>query len=131
MCTFWRMSEKIRDRVGMLQESFEELLRKMQSSIFKIHEGVNCHVPVNVQEQAEDLVKQTLIIDKLIDELEESAFIGCDIESVKRSLEEESAEYEDEVKELGTQCEKARKWLDRIDQMHKVMARNIPWLDYE
>lgn len=127
----------LKDHVGLLQDSFENLLRAMFESIGNIQRNANSN-PSQDQDFtfdklpsiAEDIVYKVKQIDMLIDQANEQTCIGQDITEIQQSLREKSAEYEKDVASLKDRCDQAEKWLERIRQMLDVIAQNTPWMQH-
>ena len=129
------MSTIVKDHVGLLQEAFEDLLNTMFKTITEIHRDAAAPPAPGDQNQlrfeqlpilADQIVKKVKAIDALIDEAAQETCIGKDIKEIKDLLAEGSAEYEQQVRELGPNCDAARKWIVRIKEMLEVIMKNTP-----
>ena len=129
------MSVKMKDHVGLLQDSFEEVLNLMFTTITAINRDAAPGNANNDPNQlkfdqlpglADQIVKKVKAIDALIDEADQETCIGKDVKEIKESLAEKSAEYEHKVQELEPNCEAARKWIVRIKEMLDVIMKNTP-----
>ncbi|KAH0790662.1 hypothetical protein GPJ56_005403 [Histomonas meleagridis] len=128
------MASKLQDHVGLLHDSFDDLLKTMFSMISAIQDETNkAENPNQIQfdqlpSLAERIVKKVQSIDILIDETIEETFLGKDIEEIKELLALKITEYEDNVMSLQNNCRAAEQWIGRIQQMLDVIAENTPWI---
>lgn len=125
------------DHVGCLQDSFQDLLNTMFTTISSIQRDAAIPLQPNDLNQlkfeqlpilADTIVKKVKQIDVLIDVANEETLIGKDIEEIKNSLEKQKQEYQSEVVALSSNCEVAEKWLTKIRSMLDVIAANTPWM---
>ena len=127
---------KIRDHVGLLQDSFGILLSTMFSTIGRINADATSTLPAeqiptkleNLPELAEQIVMKVKEIDAIIDEANQDTCIGKNVNEIVQSLEKKSEEYDQEVNDLSRYCEQAELWLGRIKEMLNVIAENTPWI---
>ena len=124
---------KLRDHVGLLQDSFGELLETMFSTIRVIQIDSDGNQPVNTKmenlpEYAEQIIRKVKEIDAIIDEANKETCIGKNINEIVESIEQKSEEYDQEVNELTVYCDEAEIWLKRIKEMLNVIADNTPWI---
>lgn len=136
MLTLFIMSApKLRDHVGLLQETFEGLLTQIFITIENIQRDACLPAGTNenqlkfenLPQLAEDIVKRVKYIDALIDEANKETCIGKDEKEILQSLNDKNQEYERDVESLSENCEQAEKWLGRIRQMLDVIASNT-WM---
>lgn len=121
--------------VSLLQDSFEDLLNTMFTTVMEIHRDAAAPAAPGDPNQlkfeqlaglADQIVKKSKAIDALIDEADQETCIGKDVKEIKESLAQKSAEYEQKVHELGPKCDEARKWIVRIKEMLEVIMKNTP-----
>lgn len=129
----------LRDHVGLLQSSFQDLLRQMYDLIGKIQrdaiydgeENPEVNYPLfkyeDIPQEAELIIEKVLQIDALIDEADETTYLGKPEPEILNLLEEQSKEYENDVLALSEECNKGNRWLNQITKMLDVIAENTSW----
>ena len=131
------MTIKLKDHVGLLHDSFDDLLKTMFSMVSAIQDDASSQNQIENPNQiqfdqlpslAERIVKKVQSIDTLIDETIEETFLGKDIDEIKELLTLKITEYEDNVMSLQDNCKMAEQWIARIQQMLDVIAENTPWI---
>jgi hypothetical protein len=126
-----------RDHVGALEDAFHDVVQSMLGAIESIQRDAaapTSHPPDPNQVRfdqlprlAEEVVGKFKTIDRLIDEAERDTCIGQDVEEIKRTLEQQQAEYDRDVMELAPLCTDAEMWIDRIREMINLIAANSLW----
>lgn len=129
---------KLRDLVGLLQFSFQDLLQVMIDTIGRISRDAAIDPELNVGYQlfkyeeipntAEEIVSKCLMIDALIDEAQENTLLSKDLPEIFDTLKSLSNTYEEKVKSLNEELEDARVWMEKVNKVIDVVSQNTPWL---
>lgn len=123
----------MKDYVGLIQQKFEELIKKMIETIGFIQNN-NSTVDVQtkydqLQSKAEEIVKNVNDIDILLKEADEQTSIGKSIDDIVKELKKRSDEYEDGVRSLSSTINQAEVRLKKIENIFDVIAKNTPWME--
>ena len=132
---------RAKDYVGLLEGAFKDQIRYMLDVISAIERDAigpgQVPEPGQITFQqiptlAEQIVRKSKAIDNLIDEANQETCIGKDIGEIKHTLAQKSAEYKESVQSLSRNCEEAKVWIDRINDMLNVIASNaFPWMQQD
>ncbi|KAH0794914.1 hypothetical protein GPJ56_001191 [Histomonas meleagridis] len=80
-----------------------------------------------IPKDAQSIIEKALIIDKLIDEANETTYLGKPMAEILELLVLESNEYEEKLSELDEYKIKGERWLEKIHQMMGFLTSNTPW----
>lgn len=129
---------KLRDIVGLLQFSFQDLLQVMIDTIGKISRDAAIDPSMNVGYQlfeykeipsaAEEIVAKCLLIDALIDEAEENTLLSKEMPEIFKIIKDLSDTYEEKVRSLNEELEEAEVWMKKVNKVIDVVSKNTPWL---
>ena len=135
------MEDKLRDHVGLIQDRFQWLLKSMCDTIGLIQRNAGLdpekdaelyqtYKYEDIHLSAKAIVETTLVIDALIDEASET-LLGRGKEEILTALKAESEKYKSQVAELPAIDEKAKIWLDRVNNMLQIISNNSQIFDEE
>ena len=129
---------KLRDHVQLLQTMFQDQLHAMTDVIGNIQNfahlepndlpiGMYSYTYDQIPKDAQLIIEKALIIDKLIDEANETTYLGKSIPEILELLKIESEAYEQKLGELDEYKNKGEKWLEKIHQLMGFLTSNTPW----
>lgn len=129
------MSDKMRDHVSLIQESFQELLTRMINTLGCIQRDAHLDLEKlpstngilkyeDIPERAKEIIAMTLNIDELIDEAMANTCLAMNHDDIISGLKSESLAYENGVAELRERDEKAKLWIERIHGMLNLITNS-------
>jgi hypothetical protein len=123
---------KARDHVGLIQETFQQHLKDFTDAIGTIQPDATAEpidnpdfIPMTydgIPEKAKQVVKQTLLIDTLIDETISTTFLAKDQSELLAAIKEESDQYEQKVGALSDCIQQAEVWIGRTTTVLDVIV---------
>ena len=128
---------KLRDHVQLLQTMFQDQLQAMTDVIGNIQNFAHLdpkdfpfgksYTYDQIPKDAQLIIEKALIIDKLVDEANETTYLGKSIPEILELLKIESDNYEQKLAELDEYKNKGEKWLEKIHQLMGFLTSNTPW----
>lgn len=128
-------SDKLRDHVQLLQIMFMDQLNAMKDVLGNIQRFAGQeHLNLgelynydNIPNDAKEIVRKTLVIDKLIDEALEETYLGLPINEIIEKLQQESDDYLVKLSELDDYKKRGEERIAKINEMMNLLTLNTSW----
>lgn len=123
---------KLRDHVGLLQDTFQQYLQAIIDSIGRIWRDAgnqnNAFTYEDIPKSAQCIIFQALRIDALIDEAKNSTYLSKPIPEILESIKELSAQNIETTKSLENEIADAESMMLKMNAILDTVADNTPWL---